>query len=112
MNSSAVLVLVFGGLAYAAYAVPAMFQFFAYCKQAATVTGQIAENASVKTNDDGGLNEFQREQYRMLRSGEFKNSGDAALVARGTVVARKLRVSFWAAIGLVSSVVAADLWAR
>jgi len=112
MSNAAVVVLVMGGLAYAAYAVPAMFQFFSYCKQVASATGRTEENADLKTQDDGGINAFQREQYRMLRSGEFMNGKDPAIVALGVVVARKLRVAFWAAVGLVVSVAAADLWAR
>jgi hypothetical protein len=45
---------------------------------------------------------------RMLRNGEFMNYKDAAIVAHGIVVARKLKVSFWAAVGLVLSVAVAN----
>ena len=112
MSSAAVFVLVLGGLAYAAYAVPTLLQFFAYCDQVALATGRTKESTCLKSQDDGGINAFQQEQYRMLRSGEFMNFTDASVVARGTVVARKLKVSFWGALVLVLSVAAANLWAR
>ncbi|QPF71583.1 hypothetical protein G8A07_00690 [Roseateles sp. DAIF2] len=89
-----------------------MFQFFSYCEHVAAATGRTEENASPKAHDDGGLNAFQREQYRMLRSGEFVNGGDPAIVARGAAIASKLRNSFWAAVALVFSVAVAELWAK
>jgi len=104
MSNAAIVVLVLGGLAYAVYAVPAMIQFFAYCDQISETTGRVVDNATHKSQDDGGLNFFQLEQYRRLRSGEFMQDRDVAIVARGTVVAHKLRISFWAAVGLLFSV--------
>jgi len=112
MSNAAIVVLFLGGLAYAAYAIPAMIQFFAYCDQIAATTGRVEDNASYKSQDDGGLQSFQLEQYRRLRSGEFMHDRSAAIVARGTVVAHKLRISFWAAAGLLFSVAAVDLCSK
>ncbi|KQV88163.1 hypothetical protein ASC91_15170 [Pelomonas sp. Root1237] len=112
MSSAAVVVLVVLGLAYAAFAVPAMLQFYSYCELVAAATGRTAELHSLKGQDDGGNNAFQREQLHKLRNGEFTQFEDPTLVARGAVVARKLSISFWAAAGLVLSVVATHLWTR
>jgi len=109
MSNAPAIVGVVGGLVYAAYAVPTMFQFLSYCEMVAAATGKTGENADKKTQDDGGLNAFQHEQYRLLRNGDFMNFPDAAVVAYGIVVARKLRVSFWAAVALVVSFAAADI---
>lgn len=103
--------LVAGGLAYTAFAVSTMIQFFAYCNEVALATGRAGEHACLRSGDDGGINAFQREQLRLLNSGEFMLCGDATLVARGRVVARNLRISFWVAAGLVLSVAVAELWA-
>lgn len=101
MSGIAFFVGGFGTLAYFAYAIPAMRQFFAYCELVAVTTGRTDEVADLRTQDDGGLNAFQREQYRLLRSGEFMNSGHATLVEHGMVIARKLNVLFWGAVALV-----------
>jgi hypothetical protein len=95
MDNVAVIVLVVGGIAYVAYVIPVVFQFLAYCERVATASGRTKANASLISQDDGGLNAFQREQLRMLRSGDFMNCGDSVLINLGVVIARKLRMSFW-----------------
>jgi hypothetical protein len=112
MSSAAFVVLVVLGFAYAAFAIPTMMQFYSYCELVAKATGRTAELHSLKDQDDGGNNAFQREQLRKLRNGEFTQLEDPSLVARGEVVARRLSISFWAAAGLVLSVVATHLWTR
>lgn len=103
MDGLALIILALGTVAYFAYAIPAMREFFAYCELVAIATGRTDENADRKAEDDGGLNSFQREQYRLLRSGEFMNSGNAEVVARGIAVAHKINVLFWGAVALVLS---------
>ncbi|MTW11764.1 hypothetical protein GM658_14250 [Pseudoduganella eburnea] len=112
MDNVAVIVLVVGGIAYAAYAIPVIFQFLAYCERVAAASGRTKENASLINQDDGGLNTFQCEQFCMLRSGEFMNFGDSALINLGAIVARKLKVSFWGAVLLILSAAAADICAK
>jgi hypothetical protein len=102
MDNVAVIVLVVGGIAYVAYVIPVVFQFLAYCERVATASGRTKANASLISQDDGGLNAFQREQLRMLRSGDFMNCGDSVLINLGVVIARKLRMSFWGGRGIGS----------
>jgi hypothetical protein len=112
MYSTTVVVLIALGLLYAAFAVPAVLQFLAYCERVAKATGRSGENQRTQNTDEGGNNAFQREQLRKLRSGEYKQMHDPALVAQGAVVARKLRLAWWLAIGLVAAVAAMQWWPR
>lgn len=105
MSNIAVFVLILGGIAYAAYAIPTFYRFIAYCEQIAISVGRTAENASLMTQDDSGLNAFQREQLRFLWSGEYKNHGNAVINAHGQAMAGKIKIAFWGALGMVLSVV-------
>lgn len=112
MSNAALVCLLVFGLAYAAHAVPTMFQFYSYCEQVAKATGRIDENNCIWNQDEGGNNTFQREVMRKLRSGEFADYGDSVLVERGQVLARKLKHSFWGAVGLVLSVSLIEMWSK
>jgi hypothetical protein len=109
MRSSIIGVLLILGLAYVAFAVPALVHFYSYCRKVAESTGRSNENQSTHTNEDG-TNAFEREQFRKLRSGEYANLEDPALVAQGHVLARKMRLAQWLAVGLVVCVAAAVFW--
>ena len=108
--SKTIVVLLVLGLPYVAFAAPTMFQFFAYCDRVAKSTGRDKENQEVWKTDDGGNNGFQREQLRKLRRGEYTKLEDPALVAQGRRIALKLRLSWWLAVGLVTTVAATDLF--
>jgi hypothetical protein len=99
------------GLAYLAFALPAFLQFRSYCERVAKATGRSRENQSLSTNEDGA-NAFEREQYRKLLNGEYKNLGDPALVLQGQALARKLRFGRWLTIGLIVAVAAPVFWPR
>jgi hypothetical protein len=109
MSSIAIGVLVVLGAAYAAFAVPFMLQFYSYCEQVAKATGRTEENQVIWNTDEGGNNAFKREQWRMLRTGEYAQLNDPVLVSHGHALARKTRLSWWLAVGLVVAVVAAHL---
>lgn len=112
MNSTTFVVLLVLGVAYAAFAVPAMLHFYSYCEQVAKATGRTKENQDIWHADEGGNNKFQREQLRKLRSGKYKSLPDPALVAQGEALAKKLRLSFWLAVGLVVTVATTEAWLR
>ena len=97
------------GLAYVAFAVPALVHFYSYCSKVAESTGRSNENQSMRTNEDGS-NAFEREQFRKLRSGEYANFEHPDLVAQGHVLARKIRIAQWLAVGLVVCVAATVFW--
>jgi hypothetical protein len=109
MSSTTFLVLLVLGFGYVAFAVPMMLHFYSYCEQVAKATGRTKENQNIWHTDEGGNNKFQREQLRKLRTGEYKLLPDPALVAQGKVLARKLRLSLWLAVGLVVTVAATDM---
>ena len=111
MRSTIIGFLSILGLAYVVFAAPVLLQFYAYCEKVAKATGRSKENRSLSSNEDGN-NTFQREQLRRLRNGEYMNLEDPALVAQGRVLARKLRLSWWLAVGLVIAVGATVFWPR
>ncbi|GGC64772.1 hypothetical protein [Undibacterium terreum] len=112
MSNASLVSLLILGLAYAIYAIPTMLQFYSYCEQVAEATGKINENNKLWGTDDGGNNGFQREVLRKLSAGEFTHYEDHALVDQGRVLAHKLQLLRWSAIGLVLSVVVIELWSR
>jgi hypothetical protein len=99
------------GLAYLAFAVPAMLQFYSYCEKVAKTTGRSKENQSFRTNEDGA-NAFEREQYRKLLNGEYITLGDPALVLQGRAVARKVRLGRWLTVALMMAVATTVFWPR
>jgi hypothetical protein len=111
MQQLAFVVLAVLGVAYAAFTVPIYFRFSAYCEQVAKATGRERENQEFRNADENGNNAFQREQYRKLRTGEFKELSDPMLVAQASALAAKLRLSCWLAVGLVVTSAASVFWA-
>ncbi|WP_345532896.1 hypothetical protein [Viridibacterium curvum] len=109
MTSTTLWVLLILGVAYAAFSIPMLRQFHLYCEKVAASTGREGESSSVLNRDDGGNNAFQLEQFRSLRTGEYKQLNDPVLVAQGSMLARKLRLSCWLAVGLVAAVGVTDL---
>lgn len=107
MKTIAVGTLLVFGLAYVAYAVTTMLQFYSYCEQVAKATGRVRDNANFWNRDEGGNNAFQREQLRRLTNGDFTEFQDPELVSRGRTLAVKLRLARWLAVALVLSVAAA-----
>jgi len=112
MSSTTVVVLLVLGLAYAVFAVPTMLHFYSYCEQVAKATGRMKENLDIWHADESGNNRFQREQLRKLRTGEYKLLPEPALVAQGAILAHKLRLSLWLALGLVVTVAATHMWLK
>jgi hypothetical protein len=110
MRNATIGVLSVLGLAYAAFALPTVLQFYSYCRRVAKATGQTKENQNIWTTDEGGINAFQREQLRKLRNGEYMELDDPALVVQGRALARKFRLAWWLAIGLVAAVVCTEFW--
>jgi len=107
MKTIAVSTLLVLGLAYVAYAVTTMLQFYSYCEKVAKATGRVRDNANFLNRDKGGNNAFQREQLRRLTNGEFTDFQDPVLVSQGRTLAVKLRLAKWLAVALVLSVAAA-----
>jgi hypothetical protein len=112
MHSVTTLVLVVFGIIYAAFAIQMMLQFRSYCELVAKSSGRSQENQEFWNADDGGNNAFQLEQWRKLRTGEYKKLTDPVLVAKGEAIVRKLALSRWLAIGLVATVALTELWRR
>jgi hypothetical protein len=112
MYSVITLVLVVLGVTYAAFAVLMMLQFRSYCELVAKSSGRGHENQEFWNADEGGNNVFQLEQWRKLRTGEYKKLTDPVLVAKGESLVRKLALSCWLAIGLVTTVALIELWRR
>jgi hypothetical protein len=101
MSSTAVLLLVALFVAYAAFAIPVIFQFRAYCERVANATNRINEFRDKRSVDDGGNNAFEREQWWKLLNGKFREYTDPILVTEAAVLSRKVRLSMLLAIGLV-----------
>ena len=106
MSKSAVLVLVALGLPYFVFAVAAVEKFITYCDYVAKATGRQKERQKFWNTDDGGMNDFEREQYGRLRRGDYMGLSDPKIVALGEKLTRRFRQLLWAAIGLLVSVVA------
>ncbi len=105
MNTSAIAVLVVLGVAYAAFALPVINWFITYCDLVAKATGRENERQRFWNTDDGGMNSFEREQLRGLRSGDYLGLTDPKIVALGSKLKRRMRHLLWMGVGLVVTVV-------
>lgn len=80
----------------------AHLSFMRFCKSIAAMQKRDTEYHSNKSNNDVGTNDFVREQFERISSGEFSDIDDEELVSLGWRIRRRLGVQVIALIILIA----------
>jgi hypothetical protein len=81
--------VVIGTCAVIVLSLKAYFRFNRYCEDMAKFEGRLAKFQELRS-DEGGLNSYERQQYKMLMNRDFSHVTDEALLFRSLSLAKDL----------------------
>ncbi|MGM9481672.1 hypothetical protein ACS5PN_10870 [Roseateles sp. NT4] len=99
-------------VAYAAFAIPAMLRFQAYCRRVARLLGREKDLDHPAWVDDGGMTPFDHEQLDALDLGSYKQLADPELVRLGDELASKMLWMRGLGVALVVTIICLASWVR